>query len=111
MEYIGMAKLKLYEDISCTQEAKTNIYGSYALNIKVISGQPTHTFIKTMYIKNVGTHKAYNISLKRDNNNISIEKETLNPNEKCKVTITKKIQKGDKNICIYIADLEYTLLP
>ena len=111
MEYIGMAKLKLYEDICCTQEVKFNIYGNYALDIKAISGQPTHTLKKILYIKNVGSHKAYNISLKRDNDNISIEKETLKPNEKCKVTITKEIQKGDKNISLYTTDLEYTQLP
>ena len=111
MEYIGMAKLKLYEDISCTQEAKTNTYGSYVLNVKAISGQPTHTFTKTMYVKNVGTHKAYNVKLKGDNKNISLEKEIIEPKEKCKVTITKEIQKGDKNISIYLTDLEYTQLP
>ena len=111
MEYVGMAKLKLYEDICCTQEAKFNTYGNYVLDIKAISGQPTHTLTKRIYAKNLGTHKAYNVNLVGINQNISIQKETLRSNEKCYIDISTEIPKGDKGIRTFLTKLEYTQLP
>ena len=59
--YIGQAKVKLFHDSSCTKELKKNISGKYLTDVRVISGQPTHTLTKRIYAKNLGTHKAYNV--------------------------------------------------
>lgn len=109
--YIGQAKLKLFHDSSCTKELKKDISGKYFLDVRVISGQPTHILTTKIYAKNLGTHKAYNINLTGSNQNISIEKQTLRSKEKCYIDISTEIPKGDKGIRILLNKLEYTQLP
>lgn len=55
------AKIKLFRDSSCTNEIQqTN--GVYQLNTSLLATS-TYTANQSMYLKNVGDHKAYNITL------------------------------------------------
>jgi hypothetical protein len=56
------AVLKLYNDSKCSGELATNSEGNYTISVFLIAASD-YTAIKTIYIKNIGTHKAYNISV------------------------------------------------
>ena len=109
--YIGQAKVKLFHDSSCTKELKKDISGKYFIDVKAISGQPTHTLTKRIYAKNLGTHKAYNVNLVGSNQNVFMQKKELKSNEISYIDISVEIPKGDKGIRIFLTKLEYTQLP
>lgn len=55
------AKIKLYRDSSCTKEL-TQVNGTYQLNSSFLASS-TYTANQSIYIKNTGDHKAYNINI------------------------------------------------
>lgn len=109
--YIGQAKVKLFHDLSCKKELKKDISGKYFIDVRVISGQPTHTLTKRIYAKNLGTHKAYNVNLVGSNQNVFMQKKELKSNEISYIDISVEIPKGDKGIRTILTKLEYTQLP
>ena len=111
MNYIGQSKLKLYEDISCTKEVEQDISGMYKINIKCITGQPSHIFEKVLYVKNVGTHTAYNISIDNAEGSFEIPNTELKSRKVCYLKVKCNVIKGDKEEKILTARLDYTNLP
>ena len=49
--YNGQAKLKLYEDTSCTKEIRLSPTGEYILNARIVTGHASGTYNKNIYIK------------------------------------------------------------
>ena len=109
--YIGQAKVKLFDDFLCKKELKKDISGKYFIDVRIISGQPTHTLTKRIYAKNLGTHKAYNVNLVGSNQNVFMQKKELKSNEISYIDISVEISKGDKGIRTILTKLEYTQLP
>lgn len=114
--YTGQAKLKLYEDSSCTKEITLSHNGDYILNSKIITGHSNGEYRKNVYVKNVGTHKAYNIyvNIISDwSNSVTISKNfnVLPSNSKEVFTITTPYVKGDKKTIRVSIKLDYDNVP
>lgn len=111
MIYEGQAKLKLYEDIACTREIELDIGGKYILSANCITGEPTHDYEKKIYIKNVGTHSAYNVSFSSNKGDISTTTNEIKANKVHVVTIKITMPNGEANSQTIVGGLNYTNLP
>lgn len=99
MEYDGMAYIKLYEDSSCKKELTRGMYDYYTLKLRIPTGN-AYGYKKTLYAKNVGSHKAYNVNVleTQDSSNkavIIMSKNILAPNEKCLIKISINFEKEE----------------
>lgn len=114
--YNGQAKLKLYEDTSCTKEIRLSPIGEYILNARIVTGHSSGTYNKNIYIKNVGSHSAYNISVTKltdtsseatIQNSFSI----LPSNAREVIKISIPYTKGDRNTIRISMKIDYDNIP
>lgn len=59
--YEGQAKIILCEDTACTKQLSLAPNGDYVVIMPITTGHSNGLYRKNIYMKNVGTHKAYNI--------------------------------------------------
>lgn len=113
MNYEGMARLKLYKDSYCVKEEDKNIKGDYVLYVPVVTGNNQLDFHKNIYIKNVGSHTAYNVTCTTDYAGATIEFEDTTIKSKrttkCKVKIP--LTKGDTSSKTIIVKVSYDNIP
>ena len=72
----NQAYLRLYEDMLCNKELRKGITDDYVVSFSVPTGHSDLTYNKTIYVKNTGTHKAYNITVTKQYD--SSNKATIN---------------------------------
>ena len=113
--YTGRPYIKLFEDCCCTKELYVDVFGNYATIAQIISGISDIDFKRRIYVKNVGSHKAFNAKIVAmfDNNDViaEINYKTIKPNEVAELDFTIPIKKGQKMIKVLKYTLEYDCLP
>lgn len=113
--YTGRPYIKLFEDCSCTKEVGVDAFGNYVTTCQIISGISDIDFKRKIYVKNVGSHKAFNTKLIAmfDNNDViaEINYETIRPNEVAELDLTIPIKKGQNMTKVLNYTLEYDCLP
>ena len=113
--YTGRPFIKLFEDISCTKELNVDLFDNYITTVQVISGISDIIFKKKIYIKNVGSHKAYNVKVTAmfDDNDVesSLECETIMPLEVVEFKISMPIVKGQTMARILSYKIDYDTIP
>ena len=113
--YTGRPYIKLFEDCSCTKEVSVDVLGNYVTTCQMISGISDIDFKRKIYVKNVGSHKAFNAKIIAmfDNNDViaEINYETIRPNEVAELVFTIPVQKGQNMTKVLNYTLEYDCLP
>ena len=114
--YNGQAKLKLYEDTSCTKEIRLSPTGEYILNARIVTGHASGTYNKNIYIKNVGSHSAYNISVTKltdTSSEATIQNSfsTLPSNARKVIKVSIPYTKGDRNTIRISMKVDYDNIP
>ena len=113
--YTGRPYIKLFEDCSCTKELCVDVFGNYATTFQIISGISDIDFKKRFYVKNVGSHKAFNVKIIAmfDDSDViaEINYETIKPNEVAELDLTMPIKKGQNMTKVLNYTLEYDCLP
>lgn len=113
--YTGRPYIKLFEDCSCTKELCVDVFGNYVTTFQIISGISDIDFKKRFYVKNVGSHKAFNVKIIAmfDDSDIiaEINYETIKPNEVAELDLTMPIKKGQNMTKVLNYTLEYDCLP
>ena len=113
--YTGRPYIKLFEDLSCTKEVGVDVFGNYVTTCQIISGISDIDFKRKIYVKNVGSHKAFNvkiIAMFSDSDIIAeINYETIKPNEVAELVFTIPVQKGQNMTKVLNYTLEYDCLP
>ena len=113
---MNKALLKLYLDMSCTMELNKGVSNTYVINSNIPTGHGDIEFKKHLYVKNVGSHKAYNIKTYLYGNTtqeceITSSKEELKPNESDVIVISKKYHKGETSNNVLSVGVEYDNIP
>lgn len=113
--YTGRPYIKLFEDYCCTKELYVNVLGNYVTITQIISGISDIDFKRRIYVKNVGSHKAFNVKIIAmfDDSDVTVEfkKKTIKPNEVAELDLTIPVKKGQKIIKVLKYTLEYDCLP
>ena len=113
MKYDGMSHLKLYKDRTCSLEEDRDINGNYVLHTTAVTGNEQIDFYKNIYIKNVGSHTAYNITCTPDyaGAQVILDDETLKPTlfTKCKLIVP--LTKGEKSSKTVTVQISYDNIP
>ena len=113
--YTGGPYIKLFEDCSCTKEVSVDVFGNYVTTCQIISGISDIDFKRRIYVKNVGSHKAFNAKIIAmfDNNDViaEINCETIKPNEVAELDLTIPIKKGQNMTKVLNYTFEYDCLP
>ena len=113
--YDGMAKLKLYVDSSCLNELPRAYNGNYVFSTSVVTGNSDINYNRNIYVKNIGTHTAYNITFSKLSGDKGVSFQTpkaeLLPNKHmiCKMAIMLK--KGEKFSGSFQIKMNYDNLP
>ena len=61
--YEGMSYIQLYKNRACTELVPQDVNGNYIFDIGVINNNIRNPFIFNLYAKNIGTHKAYEVNV------------------------------------------------
>ena len=113
--YTGRPYIKLFEDCCCTKEVGVDVLGNYVTTCQIISGISDIDFKRRIYVKNVVSHKAFNVKIIAmfDNNDViaEINYETIKPNEVAELDLTIPIKKGQNMTKVLNYTLEYDCLP
>ena len=113
--YDGMAKIKLYADSSCLNELPRAYNGNYVFSTSVVTGNSDINYNRNIYVKNVGTHKAYNITLTQLTGDkvisFIIPKTELLPNRTMTCKLSSKFVKGEKFSGSLQIKVDYDNLP
>ena len=113
--YTGRPYIKLFEDLSCTREVDVDVFGNYVTTCQIISGISDIDFKRRIYVKNVGSHKAFNVKIIAmfDNNDVITEfnHKTIKPNKVAELDLTIPIKKGQNMTKVLNYTLEYDCLP
>ena len=114
--YSGQAKLKLYEDTSCTKEIRLSPTGEYILNARIVTGHASGTYNEKIYVKNVGSHSAYNISVTKltdTSSEATIQNSfsTLPSNAREVIKVSIPYAKGDRNTIRISMKVDYDNIP
>ena len=113
--YTGRPYIKLFEDCSCTKEVDVDVFGNYITTTQIISGISDIDFKRKIYVKNVGSHKAFNvkiIAMFGDSDVIAeINYETIKPNEVAELVLTIPVKKGQNMTKVLNYTFEYDCLP
>lgn len=64
MAYEGMSHLKLFKNFACTDEIESNVEGTFVYTSEPVSNNAMKPNTVTLFVKNVGTHKAYDLTIK-----------------------------------------------
>lgn len=112
----NQAYLRIYEDMSCTKELKQGVNNDYIINIQVPTGHSDINYKKNIYIKNIGTHKAYNIIANKSYDssnkaNLTLSKNNLVSTEYTKLEVSIQYCKGDTTNHQVQIKLEYDNIP
>ena len=112
----NQAYLRLYEDMLCNKELLKGITDDYVVSFSVPTGHSDLTFNKTIYVKNTGTHKAYNITVTKQYD--SSKKATINskltslaPQHSDKFKVSIPYSKGEKKNYQVSLNVEYDNIP
>ena len=70
--YEGMSYIQLYKNRACTELVPQDVNGNYIFDIGVINNNVHSPFIFNLYAKNIGTHKAYNVTVTQLSGNATI---------------------------------------
>lgn len=65
MSYEGMAHLKLFKNKACTESIESNEEGTFLYNSDPVSNNALRPITFNIYVKNVGTHNAYDVSVRK----------------------------------------------
>ena len=113
--YTGRPYIKLFKDCCCTKEVDVDVFGNYITTTQIISGISDIDFKRKIYVKNVGSHKAFNAKIIAmfDNNDVITEfnYETIRPNEVAELVFTIPVKKGQNMTKVLNYTLEYDCLP
>ena len=113
--YTGRPYIKLFEDLCCTKEVGVDVFGNYVTTSQIISGISDIDFKRKIYVKNVGSHKAFNAKIIAmfDNNDViaEINYKTIRPNEVAELVFTIPVKKGQNMTKVLNYTLEYDCLP
>ena len=113
--YTGRPYIKLFEDLSCTKEVGVDAFGNYVTTCQIISGISDIDFKRKIYVKNVGSHKAFNvkiIAMFSDSHVIAeVNYKTIKPNEVAELVLIIPVQKGQTMTKVLYYTLEYDCLP
>ena len=113
--YTGRPYIKLFEDCSCTKEVDVDVFGNYVTIYQIISGISDINYKRRIYVKNVGSHKAFNTKLITmfDDSDVIAEfnYETIKPKEVAELDLTIPIKKGQNMTKVLNYTLEYDCLP
>lgn len=94
----GMSHLKLYKNEACTDSIESNEEGTFIYNAEPVSNSALKPVTFTLYAKNVGTHKAYDVNPRVFQTDYliiaAIDKQTILPNEIIKITLFGNIEEG-----------------
>lgn len=112
----NQAYLRIYEDMACTKEIKNGLSDSYIVSIMIPTGHGNINFRRNLYIKNTGTHTAYNVTSNKiyDSSNkatVSVVKNTLRPKESTIVEVGIQYLKGETTSHLVTVELEYDNIP
>lgn len=112
----NQAYIKIYKDMACTKELGKGLDDSYVINVNVPTGHSSLTLKHNIYIKNVGTYKAYNIALTKtfDSSNkseIIFSCTALDPGRSARILLTAPYSKGEKSNYTIGIHLEYDNIP
>lgn len=61
--YEGMSYVQLYRNKALTQKLPQDLFGHYMLDLGVISNNAHSPYTFNVYMKNIGTHKAYDVDI------------------------------------------------
>lgn len=94
--YEGMSYLKLYKNHACTRELEKDSNGNYILDINLVTSNNQNPYQTLIWVKNVGTHKAYRTAITLISSTITTNLEGLNtttilPQQALKIKITMNI--------------------
>ena len=113
--YTGRPYIKLFEDCSCTREVDVDVFGNYITTTQIISGISDIDFKRKIYVKNVGSHKAFNVKIMAmfsDSDVITeLNYETSKANEVAELILTIPVKKGQNMTKVLNYTLEYDCLP
>lgn len=113
--YTGRPYIKLFEDYPCTKEVHVDVLGNYVTTFQIISGISDIDFKRKFYVKNVGSHKAFNVKIIAmfDDSHViaEINYETIKPNEVAELVLIIPVQKGQNMTKVLNYTLEYDCLP
>ena len=113
--YTGRPFIKLFEDISCTKELNVDLFDCYVTTVKVINDISDIVLKRNIYVKNVGTHKAYNVRITAmfDDSDIesSFDRETIIPLEVVEFKLSIPIVKGQTIARTLSYKIDYDTIP
>ena len=70
--YEGMSYVQLYKNRGCTEVIPQDVNGNYTLDFGVISNNAHSPLTFNIYAKNIGTHKAYDVTITQLSGNATI---------------------------------------
>lgn len=98
MAYEGMCKIKLYKNKACTDPIESDVDDTFIYNSEPVSNNALKPITFTLYAKNVGTHKAYDVNVRVMQTDYpivaTIDKTTIFPNEIVKVVLSGNFEEG-----------------
>lgn len=113
--YTGRPYIKLFEDCSCTKEVAIDMFGNYITTTQIISGISDIDYKRKIYVKNVGTHKAYNVvvtAMFSDNNIVcELNQDLIKPKQVVELILTIPIVKGQTIAKSLSYEIQYDCLP
>ena len=112
----NQAYLKIYEDMACTKELKQGFNNDYIINVQVPTGYSNINYKKNLYVKNVGTHTAYNIVSSKNYDSsskatVTLSKSILHSKESALLQVSINYTKGDKVNHQVQVTLDYDNIP
>ena len=113
--YTGRPFIKLFEDINCIKELGVDLFGNYITTLQLINDIDDIVFKRKIYVKNVGTHKAYNVKITAMFNDSSIESsldhEVITPLEVIEFKTSIPIVKGQTIAKTLSYKIDYDTIP
>lgn len=113
MVYEGMACLKMYKNYLCTDNIESSSEGTFIYNSAPVSHNALRPLAHTLYVKNVGTHRAYDVNariVETDqlvNARLDIDGVIIMPKQIVKLILTGTFEGTNKNNKTIIA-LDYS---
>ena len=113
--YTGRPFIKLFEDINCIKELSVDLFGNYITTLQVINDIDDIVLKRNIYVKNVGTHKAYNVIITDmfDDSDIesSFDREAIIPLEVVEFKLSIPIVKGQTLAKTLSYKIDYDTIP
>jgi hypothetical protein len=105
------AIVKCFENKNCTRELKTDDSG-YILDLSLLSSNNDSQYKKNIYVKNVGTHRAYRVQVQELSDSLNkctlyVDKTELGINEVGTLSVSLSIVKGENKTGTLYFKLNY----